>query len=85
MWETSCGNAFTINDGTPAQNDMKYCCYCGGEIEQTVFCEGCRNEIGPGTCGCGDPINGNRHDGHFPVPMGCDCFRESSLLDGTKS
>ena len=29
-WETTCGNAFEINDGTPAENNMTYCCYCGG-------------------------------------------------------
>ena len=39
-WDTSCGSSFIINDGTPSENDMYYCCYCGkslvddkGEIE----------------------------------------------------
>jgi hypothetical protein len=31
-WATSCGQLFVINDGTPSQNGMKYCCYCGGEL-----------------------------------------------------
>lgn len=35
-WETTCGNAFEINDGTPAENDMTYCCYCGGKIEEDI-------------------------------------------------
>jgi hypothetical protein len=29
MWATSCGNAFMLNDGTPTDNNMKFCCYCG--------------------------------------------------------
>lgn len=28
-WETDCGNAFWLNDGTPEKNEMKYCTYCG--------------------------------------------------------
>jgi len=28
-WETDCHNAFVLNDGTPADNRMKFCCYCG--------------------------------------------------------
>ena len=35
-WETTCGNAFEINDGTPAENHMKYCCYCGGKVEEDI-------------------------------------------------
>ena len=35
-WETTCGNAFEINDGTPAENHMKYCCYCGGKVEEEI-------------------------------------------------
>jgi len=33
-WLTSCGNIFQIMNGTPADNYMKYCCYCGLNIEQ---------------------------------------------------
>ena len=29
FWETSCGEAFCIEDGTPAENNMKYCHHCG--------------------------------------------------------
>lgn len=36
QWETSCGNDFILNDGTPENNGMKYCCYCGKPIEQLV-------------------------------------------------
>lgn len=31
-WNTSCGNAFCLEDGTPPENGMKYCCYCGAAI-----------------------------------------------------
>lgn len=33
-WETSCGGLFVINDGTPKENDMKFCPYCGKELDQ---------------------------------------------------
>ena len=33
IYETGCGNLHIINDGSPAENRMKYCCYCGKEIE----------------------------------------------------
>ena len=29
MWETACGNAWTLCDGTPAENRMKFCPFCG--------------------------------------------------------
>lgn len=35
-WETGCGHSFTLNDGTPKENDMKYCCYCGGALVEVV-------------------------------------------------
>jgi len=28
-WETSCDNAYSIIDGTPKENGMKFCTYCG--------------------------------------------------------
>lgn len=28
-WQTQCGEAFEIIEGTPEQNGMKYCHYCG--------------------------------------------------------
>jgi hypothetical protein len=24
-----------ITDGTPAENDFKFCCYCGGKLDQS--------------------------------------------------
>jgi len=31
---TSCKNAFELNEGTPAENHMQYCCFCGEKIEE---------------------------------------------------
>jgi len=33
-WETGCSNAFTLNDGTPKDNGMVFCPYCGQKIEE---------------------------------------------------
>jgi hypothetical protein len=32
-WMTGCKNIFVLIHGTPAENDMRYCCYCGKRIE----------------------------------------------------
>lgn len=39
-----------------------------------VFCRGCGAEIDPGVCGCGEYIQ-HAYDGHYPIPMGCNCGR----------
>ncbi len=33
-WDTDCGHVFMINEGTPEENEMKFCCYCGKRIAQ---------------------------------------------------
>lgn len=33
-WETSCGHAFTIIEGTPTDNHMAFCCYCGRRVDE---------------------------------------------------
>ena len=41
-------------------------------------CEGCKKEIDPDVCGCGESeANHGYHSGHSFIPMGCDCYRES--------
>lgn len=35
-WETACRHAFTIIDGTPGDNHMEFCCYCGRPLEQEI-------------------------------------------------
>lgn len=32
IWSTSCGTEFQFIDGTPKDNEMNYCCYCGGKL-----------------------------------------------------
>ena len=31
-WDTGCDNAFCFITGAPADNDMKFCPYCGGAL-----------------------------------------------------
>ena len=31
-YDTECGGAFTLNSGTPADNSMVFCPYCGEKI-----------------------------------------------------
>ena len=39
-WETECGNAYSITEGTPADNKMKFCVYCGGKLLETLTKDG---------------------------------------------
>ena len=32
-WTTECGGMFVINEGTPKDNDMRFCCYCGKPLK----------------------------------------------------
>jgi hypothetical protein len=32
-WGTLCGQFFTVNEGSPADNDMRHCCYCGKSLD----------------------------------------------------
>lgn len=36
-WWTDCGQGFVLADGTPKENDMKFCCYCGKPLEEKLF------------------------------------------------
>lgn len=38
-WDTSCGKCFRIDDGHPLENAMKFCCFCGGAIEELPWKE----------------------------------------------
>ena len=33
-WEGSCGVAWSLSEGTPADNGMNYCPRCGAKLEQ---------------------------------------------------
>lgn len=37
VWETECNMAFTVLDGTPIENGMNYCCFCGRELEESTI------------------------------------------------
>lgn len=37
LWETDCDGAFQLNDGGPHDNDMTFCCYCGGELVEQAY------------------------------------------------
>jgi hypothetical protein len=36
-WETDCGGTFGIDEGTPSENGMKFCCYCGAPLAEEKF------------------------------------------------
>lgn len=38
-WQTDCDEMFVIIDGTPEENQMKYCAYCGRLINQKLYNE----------------------------------------------
>lgn len=35
-WDTSCRQLFEIYDGTPTENGMTFCCYCGKPIREAI-------------------------------------------------
>ena len=35
-WDTGCRKRFTLIDGTPSDNKMAFCCYCGQPLEEIV-------------------------------------------------
>lgn len=37
LWNTECENMFVIGDGSPRENKMNFCCYCGKPIEQIDY------------------------------------------------
>jgi hypothetical protein len=39
-WETACGEMFCMVDGTPSDNHMAYCCYCGLSLKEKAYPEG---------------------------------------------
>lgn len=36
-WDLSCGERYEITEGTPRENHMKFCCYCGKRIRQKSY------------------------------------------------
>ena len=38
-YRTSCGHYFNLENGTPADNKMAHCCYCGKKLVQELITE----------------------------------------------
>ena len=39
-YSTSCRHHFNLEDGTPEDNKMSWCCYCGKKLAQELITEG---------------------------------------------
>ena len=39
VYATSCRRYFDITDGTPEDNKMQWCCYCGKKLAQELIAE----------------------------------------------
>ncbi len=37
IFQTSCGGSFVFTEGTPNENEFKFCCYCSADLKQTLF------------------------------------------------
>ena len=35
IYDTECSNRYEIMDGTPTENHMEYCTYCGKQLRDT--------------------------------------------------
>jgi hypothetical protein len=40
VYATSCRRFFDLTDGTPEDNKMQWCCYCGKKLAQELITEG---------------------------------------------
>lgn len=36
-WSTSCGHMFSFIAGSPNENEMSFCCYCGLELDEVIL------------------------------------------------
>lgn len=36
-YDTTCGNAFVMESGTPRENGMRWCCYCGRRMHDVAY------------------------------------------------
>lgn len=37
VWDTACGNRFEIMNGTPTENELAFCPYCGKGLECSAW------------------------------------------------
>jgi len=38
-WDTSCENTFVMVDGTPMENEFRFCAFCGGSLVEQRYTE----------------------------------------------
>jgi hypothetical protein len=36
-WQSDCGHSFVFIDGSPIDNNMRYCCRCGNPLSETAL------------------------------------------------
>lgn len=36
-WGTECNNIFSLEDGTPSENRMRFCCFCGRLLLEQIL------------------------------------------------
>jgi len=51
-WHTGCGEIYIILEGTPDENKMKFCTYCGKPLKQELFTDD--YDCSDAVTGCGD-------------------------------
>lgn len=39
LWDSACGGMFEVLEGTPIENAMNYCSYCGKRLKETRYVE----------------------------------------------
>ena len=37
LWMTACQGDFSLEEGTPSENQMRFCCYCGKPLEEHPY------------------------------------------------
>lgn len=38
-WTTECEHIFVLNEGSPVENEMQFCCFCGRSLIQNGWRE----------------------------------------------
>lgn len=42
-WATGCGHLFDVNDGTPKENGMCFCAFCGRKLNESPYVDDIRD------------------------------------------
>lgn len=45
-WHTGCGEMYIILEGTPSENRMNFCLYCGKPLRQILYKNGSEDGLG---------------------------------------